>query len=313
MSMSIGKLESVELRELWKHEERDFSVWLENNIEALSEALNIKFNVVERERPIGSFQADLLAEDSGGNFVIIENQLDSTNHDHLGKIITYLTNIEAKTAIWVTSHARPEHIRAISWLNETTPVDVSFYLVKLAAYRIGDSGPAPLFTVIVEPSKESKAFHDQKKGLAQRHLLRLMFWGQLLEKAKSTTALHAGRSPTKELWLGAGAGKAGLVYAYLTWLDKAGVELYIDTGDGEENKNIFDMLHSEKDQIEADFGDELDWDRMEGRRGSRIRKLTGRLGLKAEEDKWPEIQDEMIDAMDRLSKALKLHIQSLRE
>ena len=98
--MSIGKLESSQLRELWKHEERDFSAWLENNIETLSEVLEVSLSTVQRGKSAGSFQVDLVAEDGDGNLVIIENQLEQTDHDHLGKVLTYLTNIEAKTAIW---------------------------------------------------------------------------------------------------------------------------------------------------------------------------------------------------------------------
>lgn len=181
--MSIGKLEPVPLRDIWKHEERDFSSWLEGNIELLSETLNITFSTVEREKRVGSFEVDLVAEDDDGNVVIIENQLESTNHDHLGKVITYLTNLDAKTAIWIVSHPRPEHTKAITWLNESTPADISFYLVKLSAYKIGNSEPAPLFTIVVGPSAQAKEIGKEKQDMAERHVLRLKFWGGLLERA----------------------------------------------------------------------------------------------------------------------------------
>jgi len=145
--MAIGKLESVSLRELWKHEERSFSSWLESNIEALSEVLGMSLSPAQREKNAGAFQVDLVAETEDGDVAIIENQLEPTNHERLGKVLTYLTNLEAKTAVWVTSNPRPEHIRAVSWLNEATPADISFYLVRVAAFRIGGSDPAPLFTI----------------------------------------------------------------------------------------------------------------------------------------------------------------------
>lgn len=127
--MSIGKLENVPLRELWKREEHDFSVWLEDNIDVLSEALDISLSVVQREESVGQFKVDLVAENSDGDFVIIENQLEPTDHDHLGKVLTYLTNLEAKTAIWIARDPRPEHIRAVAWLNESTPDDISFSIL----------------------------------------------------------------------------------------------------------------------------------------------------------------------------------------
>jgi len=313
--MPVGKLESVPLRELWKHEERGFSSWLEHNIDVLSEALGISLSVEQREKAAGTFQADLVAKDAGDNLVIIENQLEPTDHEHLGKVLIYLTNLEAKTAIWITSEPRPEHIRAVDWLNEVTPGDTSFYLVRVAAYRIGGSEPAPLFTVIVAPSAETKDLGRQKKDLAERHILRLKFWGQLLARAKAKgVTLHANISPSKSNWISTGAGKSGLAFGYVIWLEeKTAVELYIDTGDGEQNKHIFDSLYSKKEEIEAKFGGPLLWERLDNRRASRISFSIRKGGLKDDESNWAAIQDEMIEAMDRFSKALKPHIQALRE
>jgi hypothetical protein len=196
---NIGRLEPVPIRELWKHEERGFSAWLEANLDVLSEAIGVQLSDPKRELLAGDFQCDLVAEDQNGDRVIIEEQLEATNHDHLGKVITYLTNLDAKAAVWVSTAPRPEHVRAIQWLNETTPDDIAFYLVRLAAYRIaGHDAAAPLFTVIVGPSAESKSFGKEKKELVERHVLRLKFWEQLLERAKQRgVVLHAQRSQPK--------------------------------------------------------------------------------------------------------------------
>jgi hypothetical protein len=313
--MPVGKLESVPLRELWKHEERGFSAWLERNLEALSEVLDISLSPVQREKTAGSFQVDLVAEDGDGNLVIIENQLEPTNHDHLGKVLTYLTNLEAKTAIWISSEPRAEHVRAVGWLNEVSPADIAFYLIRIAAYRIGTSEPAPLFTIIVAPSPETKGVGQTKEALAERHKLRLKFWGQLLARAREKgVSLHAGRNPSKDNWISTGAGKSGLTFTYVIWLeDKTGAELYIDTGDKEKNKSIFDHFHSKMKNIEEGFGGSLSWERLDDRRASRIRAVIEKGGLKDDESKWPQIQDTMIDAMDRLSKAMKPHIEALHD
>jgi hypothetical protein len=308
---NIGKLEPVALRELWKHEERGLSAWLESNLEILSEAVGISLSDPQREFLAGNFQVDIVAEDENGDRVIIENQLEATDHDHLGKVLTYLTNIDAKTAIWISSAPRPEHIRAIQWLNETTDDDIAFFLVRLAAYRIGGSEAAPLFTVIVAPSMESKNIGKQKKELAEHHILRRKFWEQLLTRAKEKgVLLHAQRSPSKESWISAGAGvKSGLSFNYVVWMkDETAVELYIDTGDKEENKRIFDGLHDHKAAIEQAFGSPLSWERLDEKRGSRIRWVLREGGLTDNEAKWPIIQDAMIAAMDRLAKAVKPHL-----
>jgi Domain of unknown function (DUF4268) len=307
---NIGKLEPVPLRELWKHEERGFSAWLECNLEALSDAVGFSLSDPQREQQAGNFQVDLIAEDENGARVIVENQLEATNHDHLGKLLTYLTNLDAKAAIWITSAQRPEHIRAIQWLNETTPDDIAFYLIRLAAYRIAGSEPAPLFTVIVGPSAESKNFGKQKKELAERHVERLKFWGQLLAMAKDKgILLHAQRSPSKESWISAGAGvRSGVSFNYLVWMtDETAVELYIDTGDKDENKHIFDTLHDRKQDVEQSFGGPLSWERLDNKRACRVRVVLNAGGLN-DEPKWPIIQSVMIAAMDRLAKAVKPHL-----
>jgi len=309
--MPIGRLEKVPLREIWRNEARDFTTWLAENLDFLGEALGLSLSLVEQEAAAGIFTADVLAEDAGGNRVIIENQLERTDHDHLGKLITYLSNLDAKTAIWISSNPRLEHEAAIHWLNQTLPADVALYLVKLEAYQIGDSPAAPLLTVVAGPSPEAKQIGGQKKEWVQSHVLRLEFWGQLLEQAKKRTSLHARISPSKDNWVGAGAGKTGLAFNYLIRMSDAQVELYIDQGEAEANKRIFDRLFASKEQVEEDFGGPLEWQRMDDRRGCRIRHLLT-LGGVADRDRWSEIQEAMIDAMVRLEKALKPQVKRLR-
>jgi len=310
-TMPIGRLEKVSLREIWPNEARDFTTWLAENLDFLGEALELSLSLIEQEAAAGIFSADILAEDSDGNPVIIENQLERTDHDHLGKLITYLSNLDAKTAIWITSNPRPEHETAIHWLNETLPADVALYLVKLEAYHIGDSRPAPLLTVVAGPSPETKQIGGQKKELAQRHVLRLDFWRQLLDQAKEHTKLHSRISPSKQHWSGAGAGKAGLAFNYVIRMSDAQVELYIDQGEGEANKRIFDRLFASKEKAEEAFGEPLEWQRLDDRRACRIRHRL-HLGGLADRGRWPEIQEAMIDAMVRLEKALKPQIKRLR-
>jgi hypothetical protein len=175
MVKHIGKLEPVPLREIWPDEVSDFTAWLSENLDVLGEALGISLTLVQREAAVGPFSIDILAEDPNGNQVIVENRIRRTDHDHLGKLITYLSNLDAKAAIWISSDPRPEHIRSIAWLNETTPADVAFYLVRIEAYRIGESLPAPMFSIVAGPSAEMKRIGTQKKELAERHLLRKEF------------------------------------------------------------------------------------------------------------------------------------------
>ncbi len=307
----IGKIERVPLREVWKHEALDLTTWLQDNIDVLSDAIDLNLSNPEREQSAGTFNIDIVAEDDAGSPVIIENQLEKSDHDHLGKLITYLVAMGAKTAVWVVSEPRPEHIASISWLNESSTAN--FYLLKLEAIRIGDSPPAPLLTVIVGPSEEGKEVGKAKKEIAERYQIRERFWKRLLETAKARTKIHANISPSQHNWIGASAGKQGLSFNYGLRKNESQVELYIDRGKekGEENKKIFEQLLENESSIEEVFGGPLEWEGLEGRRACRISKKITTGGYRDEESKWPEIHADMIDAMVRLEKALKPYISKL--
>jgi hypothetical protein len=306
----IGKLSRVPLRQVWPHEAYDFTRWLTENPDVLSEALGITLNNVEYEQAAGNFSVDIRAEDQDGNAVVIENQLEKSNHDHLGKLITYLASFEAKTAVWIVADARPEHTEAINWLNQTGAA--AFYLVKVEGVKIGSSEPAPLLTLITGPSQEFLEIGASKKEMSERHELRYQFWSQLLEKQKEKTNLFSRISPSKHNWIGTGSGISGVVYNYVIWQDKAAVEIYIDRGEDGENQRIFYSLAANRENIEKSYGAQLDWQPLEGRRACRIRApeiVDG--GLKTAE-KWPQLQEKMIDQMTRIEKAFKPYISDLK-
>lgn len=307
----IGKITRVPLRKVWKHEALDFTTWMEDNIDVVNDILDLNLSNAEREQSAGKFSVDIVAEDDKGNPVIIENQLEKSNHDHLGKLITYLTSVEAKTAIWIVADPRPEHIRAISWLNESS--SASFYMLKIEAIQIGDSEPAPLLTLIVGPTEEARNIGEIKKEWSERHVLRHRWWTQLLNYAKTKTKLHANRSPSVYHWIGSSAGKKGLVFVYSIRQKESTIELYIDRGKeaGDENIKVFDTLFGYKDEVEKTFGEPIEWLKMEGKRACRItKKLKG--GYRDPEDEWAEIHKRIVDSMIRFHKAINPYIKKLK-
>lgn len=309
--MNITKLDIVPLRQAFPHEAHSFTIWLEANIEALSDRLDLELTVLEREKAVGSFNLDLYCEDRNGNKVIVENQLERTDHDHLGKLLTYLVNLEAKTAIWVTPEVRPEHERVIDWLNEWSGADYAFYLVRVEAIRIGDSPYAPLFTVLARPDTQTRQIGDTKKELAARETQQIEFWTQLLALSKGRTPLFSAVSPSDDSWLTTGAGRSGLAYLYLVRRDAASVEFSIDVGNAERNKAIYDALYAEADDINAQFGQPLEWHRNDTSRLSKVRyTIAGFGGLRTPET-WPQLQAKMIDAMVRLEAAFRPRIARL--
>ncbi|MBN1459933.1 MAG: DUF4268 domain-containing protein, partial [Armatimonadetes bacterium] len=274
-------------------------------------AIDLQLTNPEREQNAGSFNVDLVAEDPSGDAVVIENQLGKTDHDHLGKLLTYMVSREAKTAVWVAADPRPEHVKTVAWLNEST--DASFFLMKIEAITIGDSEPAPLLTLVVGPSDEARAVGTAKKELAERHIVRQRFWTQLLQKARARSTLHAAISPSQSSWVSTGAGMSGLSYNYVIRRHEAAVELYIDRGKGsdEENRRILESLRQHKADIEQAFGEALEWDWAEGRRACRVRFTIEKRGY-ADADGWDELQDIMVDAMTRLAAGLSPFLEEVR-
>jgi hypothetical protein len=300
----IGTIRRIPLREVWKHEALDFTTWLEGNVSKLADLLGVPLSNIEREQDAGDFSVDLVAQNDLGEAVVIENQLGRSDHDHLGKLLTYLAALDAKAAVWIVAEPRPEHVRAVGWLNESGLA--KFYIVKLEAIKIDDSSPAPLFTLITGPSEETTRAGDKRKELAYRNDPRYRFWEGLLERAKQTTRLHANISPSTQHWVGTSAGRNGLKLNYVILKDSARVELYIyvDGQSGEDNKAMFDGLAAHKDAIEQEFGASLRWERLDDSLACRISAPVERGGL-VNMDEWPEIQEAMIDSMIRFERVFR--------
>jgi hypothetical protein len=312
MGNEVGRLERVPLREVWKHEAHDFTQWLQENLDQLNGAIDLTLVAAEREQPSGAFNIDLVAENEDGTTVIIENQLGKSDHDHLGKLITYLTGVQAKAAVWIVSDPRPEHVAAITWLNEAISAD--FYMVKLEAVRIGSSPAAALFTLIVGPSAETKEVGHVKKELAERNTIRNRWWTQLIEEAAKVSKLHAHISPGDYHWIGTSTGVRGLGLNYVITEGTRSVELYIDRGkdSDKENKSIFDQLLKHESEIEQSFGGPLIWQRLEGKRACRIRFTRDDGGYRAPDEQWSQLQAATIGDMTKLDTALRPYLSKLK-
>lgn len=186
--MKLGKIKRInDLRSVWQHETKDFSKWLaqECNLQQLSDAIGIDIVLEECESSVGSFNVDLYAiEESAERRIIIENQLEDTNHDHLGKLITYASGKGAEVIVWIVKRARDEHRQAIEWLNQNTGVKIGFFLVEIELWQIDDSAIAPKFNVVERPNDWAKQMKNVA-SLSETKQLQLNFWQQLSEYIKS--------------------------------------------------------------------------------------------------------------------------------
>lgn len=307
----VGKLTTVDLREIWKHEAYDFTSWLFENCDVLNDQIGLTLKPIEKEKSVGTFFVDIYAEDDNGRLAIIENQLTKTDHDHLGKLLTYLSNLDAKIAVWVSTDPRPEHVSAINYLNEVVPEDTKFYLLKVQAFRIGDSEPAPLFTVEAGPSNEIKARGVVKKDIAQHDEKWFRFFGQLLVLCNERTNLFANVSPVGyQGWIVTGAGKSGLSWLIAAGIKKSRIDFCLSSPSSDINSSRFKYLASHKDSIEKSFGEPLVWDFKENRKQHAVRTLCT-IGGMDDEEKWPAIHSDLVDRIVRFEKALRPFIKDL--
>lgn len=308
---SIGKLIEVDVRELWRHEQYDFSKWLskKENIEYLNEILGLTLVSVDNEVYVGPYRCDLVAKDeTSGITVIVENQLESTNHDHLGKIITYASGLDAKVIVWIVKEAKEEHRAAIEWLNNNTSTDINFFLIEIHAYKIGDSDPAPKFEVVEKPNdfvKRSKTKDREDGEMNKSQAARLYFWEEFNKVVAQCGKPFNIRKATTDHWYDVAIGSSD-AHISITLVNKFGnivVELYISN-----NKALFDKLKAQKDSIESDLGFALDWDRLgEQKKASRIKYYIDGLDFEKQEN-YPELMNTAIDVAVKMRDVFKQYI-----
>ena len=286
--MKLGKLKRINLREAWKHEAFDFTNWLAEteNLGLLGEEIGIDIELIKTEEVVGKFKLDILAKDPiSGNKIVIENQLEQSDHDHLGKIITYAAGVDASHVIWIVRDIRDEHLQAIDWLNDHTDDEISFFLVRMELWQIGDSPYAPKFHILSQPNDWAKAVKQSANDneLTETKLLQHEYWTSLRDYAETKNFKLRFRKPLPQHWtdMSIGSSNAHLSLTVNTTQNEIACELYIPN-----SKDLFSFLYKNKVQIESQLDTELEWMELPDRKASRI-KLTKSGDLSAR-DSWGE-------------------------
>jgi len=269
----FGKIKKVSIRDIWQHEAHNFTPWLAENLDKLGESVGMDLELIEQEASVGNFSLDVLARDlSTGHNIIIENQFGDTDHDHLGKMLTYAAGFDASKVIWISENVRDEHRQTIEWLNQRTDTDTQFFAIEIEVFRIDDSKPAYNFNLIVFPhewrksKKEGRIGNASAKGEAYRE-----YFQSLIDELRDKHSFTKARAAQPQNWYIFPTGISGISYG--TSFAQGGrvrAELYVDLGDFDKNKNLFDWLFEQKQVIEGELGESLDWERLDDRRASRI-------------------------------------------
>ena len=287
MSELLGRMEKIDdLRTIWKHETQDFSKWLseEENLEMLSDTVGINIVLDERESSVGSFYVDLYATEEGtGRKIIIENQLEYTNHEHLGKIITYASGKGADIIIWIVKHARDEHRQAIEWLNQHTDENISFFLIEIELWKIGESLPAPKFNVVEQPNSFVENIKVEE-SLSETKKLQLKFWQAFKDYAFSKQEFRRVCSLRKahpHHWFNLSVGNSSLNIELTvnTQKNRLSAGIYI-----RDDKESFEKFNVYKEEIENEIGGKMEW--RVANKDCRI--LISHDGNIKKESSWPK-------------------------
>lgn len=274
-NQKLGVREEVDLREVWPNEAYDFTPWLAKNITELGKALGLDLELQEQEASVGSYSLDILARDlKSGSLVVIENQLESTDHDHLGKLLTYAAWFDANVRVWIAKEFRDEHREALDSLNHRTGEDTQFFGIEVELWKIDNSRPAVNFNLVATPNewlKQTVSVRAAEHNVSERDKRYKAFFQSLIDtlranhrfpntrkaEANNVNYIQAGHN---SVCYGAGFGRG----------KKVRVELYIDKRDENWSKGLFQQMQKDKDFIESELQESLEWEGMDDDKPYRI-------------------------------------------
>lgn len=299
--LPLGRLVRIDnLRGPWPSESGDFTPWLarEENLSILSETLGLELELEAQEKSVGPFRADILCKDAGSNaWVLIENQLEKTDHTHLGQLLTYASGLEAVTIIWVAAKFTDEHRATLDWLNRITDEDFRFFGVEIELWKIDTSPMAPKFNVVSKPNNWSNQVHKTVRiidegNLSERRLLQRDYWvGLHAELERVRGPVSGNRTAQPQSWMSYSIGRSefSLGTDVLRRRSQIRVNLYTD---GAHAEAYFHALESDKAEIERELGTPLTWEQLSNRRACRIALYLDNVDPENRAD-WPRQHEWM--------------------
>lgn len=306
MSGELSRLQTVELRDIWPNEAADFTPWLaeEKNLNLLAETLGLELELEEQEISVGDFQADILCKNEDDSWVVIENQLEETNHSHLGQILTYAAGLDAHTVIWIAKKFRDEHRAALDRQNEITDDRFSYFGVEIKVWQIGNSNPAPQFEIVSKPNDWSSSISPPPGDWKTK------FWFKLNEHFRETNRNYNIHRPGSKnaVQFGIGSPSKFSLQATLSQLKKRiGVRLYLKDENAEA---YFHLLKEKQEDIETQFGEKLEWEELPRRKASAV-SLYKRETNPQNEDNWESQHEWMGSKLTKFDEIFRQRLQGL--
>jgi hypothetical protein len=312
----MGKLEPVDIRRVWETEAGAFTPWLARhaNITLLAETIGIELEVEAQEKAVGPFRADILCKDiATDNWVLIENQLERTDHTHLGQLLTYAAGLDAVTIVWVSPNFTEEHRATLDWLNKITDSRFNFFGLEIEAWRIGDSPVAPKFNIISKPNDWASAVREsallQADSLTEIKRIQLEYWIAFKQRVDSSSKTLRTQKPAPHNWMNFAIGRSGFNMNAVvnTVHNRIAVNLVIS---GSEAKTFFKLLRDQKEDIEGELGLSLQWRELPEKGQSRI-KATRDNADPTNKNEWPEQHEWLLTTLEAFRKVFSPRIKSM--
>lgn len=312
----LGRLKSVTLRDAWESESGDFTPWLaqEDNIALLGETIGVELEVEAQEKNVGPFRADILCKDTASQtWVLIENQLEKTDHIHLGQLITYAAGLQAATIVWVAARFTDEHRAALDWLNEITSDEFGFFGLEVELWQIGDSAAAPKFNVVCKPNDWSKtvssATRSSDGSQSETQQVQLAYWTAL----RAYMEQKGGRvNPTKahpKGYMAFSLGKTGVWLSAWIRVKQKGISVHLVCGDDDALAN-FKLLQEDQHEFDSKFGEPLEWRELPGKKQKYV-SIRLDDADPANRDDWDRQHAWMHDKLERMHKTFADLVRSL--
>jgi Domain of unknown function (DUF4268) len=311
---NLGKLEKVELREAWVTEAGDFTPWLAQpeNIQLLGETIGLDdLELAGQEQAVGPFRADIVCHATTDNsLVLIENQLERTDHNHLGQLMTYAAGLQAVTIIWVAARFTDEHRAALDWLNDITDNTFNFFGLEVELWKIGDSSPAPKFNIVSQPNDWSRIVKKGTTGgLTETKLLQLDFWTDFKKYLESNSQIIKSQKPFPAHWMNFAIGRSNfkLIALLDTFNERISVGLILT---GPDAKAHYNLLEEEKENIEKELGSSLLWRELPNNKESQI-LLRFPDNDPLNKDHWPKQHACLCENLENFHKVFSGRVKSL--
>lgn len=312
--MELGRLEKVDLRSIWVNEAGNFTPWLaeEGNLGLLGDTVGMELELEAQEKDVGPFRADILCKDTAtSDWVLIENQLEKTDHSHLGQLITYAAGLHAVTIVWIAARLTDEHRAALDWLNEITSDEFNFFGLEIELWQIGSSPVAPKFNVVCKPNDWTKSITKaaSQEVLTDIKRLQLAYWSDFAELLLENNGRIKPTKPLPQHWMNFSVGRSNFtLQTFANTRDRMiSVGLFVL---GSDAKPHFHLLHEERETIEREIGESLEWRLLPEKKESQI-MLRWRDEDPADRGRWPAQHEWLLEKLEAFHESLAPKIKTL--